>query len=293
MPEAATAAAATTTTAAATTAAATTTTAAANQPWYQGVAGVDPEMIGHWQNNGWDKKSAAEVAIEATKSWQAAQKYVGIPTAELVRVPKDAADEAGWARLWTRLGKPTDPKEYDFSGVKNADGTPRADGFTDFLRAQAFALNMPKDTAAAFAAKLAKWNDDQAGAAATERAAKLALEKTELAKNWGANFEANKFVAGRAAAALGVDPATVSQLEGVIGYAKIMEMFRTIGSKIGEDKFVTSTQGGGAAGVMTKEQAAARIAELKADAAWVKAYIGGDAAKTREMNALIAMTVAQ
>lgn len=259
-------------------------------PWYQGVTGADSEMVGTWTNKGWHTKSAPEVAIEATKAYQAAQKFVGAPADELLRVPKDVADEAGWNKVWSRLGKPADAKEYDFTGIKNADGTPRVDAFTDFMRAQAFALNMPKEAAASLAAKMAKFNDDAATTSATERAAAVATEKTELTKNWGANFEANKFVATQAAKALGVDPATVSALEGVIGYAKVMEMFRNIGTKIGEDKFV-SGGGAGGNGVMTKDQAVARKAELMADKEWTKSYLNRDAAKMREMTALNTMIV--
>ena len=62
---------------------------------------------------------------------------------------------------------------------------------------------------------------------------KLALEKAELAKSWGSNYAANKIVAENAARALGIDPAAVAALEQQVGYGKVMEMFRTIGAKIG------------------------------------------------------------
>ena len=269
-------------------AAASAAAAAASKPWYQGVA--DAETLGHWQNNGWDKKTAAEVAVEATKSWKNAEKFVGAPANEILRVPKDASDEAGWKNVWSRLGKPAEAKDYDLSAVKGADGNALDENFANFVREQAFNLNLPKDAGAALAQRFAKYMDDGKAAASVEVAAKLATEKTELAKNWGANFEANKFVATQAAKALGVDPETVAALEKQVGYAKVMEMFRNIGSKIGEDKFVTSQAPGGN-GVMTRDQAQARKSELMKDQAWVKSYLAGDAAKAREMTALNTLLV--
>lgn len=279
------AAATTTTAAAATTTAATTAAATTTAPWFEGVAAFDTEMRGHLVNRGWDKKTAPEAAAEAIKAWRAAEKFVGAPADEIVRVPKAANDEAGWNAVWSKLGKPAEAKGYDFSDIKFSDGTPLDEAFANTMRDVAFKLNLPKDTAAAVTREFAKFMDSAEASDKTESAAKLALEKTELAKNWGANFEANKFVASQAAKALGIDPATVSALEGVVGYAKIMEMFRNIGSKIGEDKFITGDRGG-SPGVMTREQAVARRAELVADKAWGLRYTAGGATERREMEAL-------
>lgn len=262
---------------------ATTTTAA--EPWFKGVAGVDDTMVGHWQNRGWDKKTAAEAAVEATKAWKEAEKFVGVPADQIVRLPKDAADETGWNTVYTRLGRPADAKGYDLSAVKRADGTALDEATSEFIRDRAFKLNLPKDKAVELATEIVKREDGARAAADVEKQAKLAEQKTNLDKNWGANRAANMFIAQRAAAALGVAPETVAALEGVIGYDKVMDMMLAIGQKIGEDKFVTSTNTTGA-GVLTAAQAQARIAELKADPAYSKAYLAGDAVKKREMEAL-------
>lgn len=272
-------------TAAANAANAAAAAAAAAKPWYQDVAGVDDVIVGHMQNRGWDKKPAPEVAIEAIKQWKEAEKMVGVPTNQVLRLPKDAADEAGWNALWAKLGKPAQAKEYDFSSVKFSDGTKIDDNFTNTMRETAFRLHLPKDTAAAVTSAFAKYLDASKATENTEKQATLIEQKAALDKNWGPNREANMFVAKRAAAALGVAPETVAALENVIGYDKIMEMFRMVGSKIGEDRFVTGDIGG-AGGVMTRDQAVAKKSELMSDSAWSKAYLAGDKAKAREMTAL-------
>lgn len=263
----------------------TTVADTTTKPWYDGVAGVDQTIVGYWQNKGWDKKSAAEVAFEATKAWKAAEGFVGVPADQIIRLPKDAADEAGWNTVHTRLGRPVDAKGYDISVVKRADGTALDEATVEFIRDRAFKLNLSKDKAIEFASELVKRDDGARASADVEKQAKLIEQKAALDKNWGPNKAANMFVAQRAAAALGVDPATVASLEGVIGYDKVMDMFLAIGSKIGEDKFVQSTNMG-APGVMTVEQAKARVEDLKKDEVWRASYLKGDATKLREMTAL-------
>lgn len=278
MPDDAAAAAAAADTAAAATAAAA---AAANSQWF---AGADAELVGHIQTKGWHTKPANEVALEAIKAHREAEKYIGIPADQVARMPKDASDEAGWKALYARLGKPDAADGYDFSTVKFADGKDLSDDFAAFARNTAHALNLPKDAGTRLAAELAKFIDGADTSAAAEATAKLAEDRAILDKEWGQNKEAHLFVAKQAAAKLGVDPAAVAALEGVVGYANVMKMFQKIGAAIGEDKFVAN--GGDGKGILTKEQATSRKAELMADQAWVKSYFEGDAAKAREMTSL-------
>lgn len=266
-------------------AAAAAAASAAAKPWYDGVAGFDAEFIGHLQNRGWDKKPAAEAAFEALKAFKGVEKMVGIPADQVMKIPKDAADEAGWKAVWTRLGMPVEAKGYDFSDVKRADGKPVDDMLAAALREAAFKAHLPKDAATAVMREVAKYQEGVETKATAERTAKLAEQKLALKVNWGANEPANLFVAQRAAAALGIAPETVSALEGVIGYDKVMEMFRVIGSKIGEDKFITGT-GSNAGGAMTREAAAAKKADLMSNKEWSKSYLDGDKEKFREMQAL-------
>ncbi len=252
--------------------------------WHTGIANADPELIGHITNKGWHEKPVAEAAYEAAKAHRDAEKLIGVPANQLVRLPTDAADEAGWSNVWARLGAPKDAKDYDFTPVKNAKGDPIDAKLADVVRAAAAKYHLPKDAAAGLAQEFIKFNDTNSAAATVEEQAKLADEYKALDTNWGANKDANMFVAKKAAQALGVSPETVQALEKQIGYAKVMEMFRAIGSKIGEDKFVTSDRPAG--GVMTREQAQAKLSELKHDTAWANRFLAGDVAAKREMEAL-------
>jgi len=197
-------------------------------------------------------------------------------------------DPESIAKVYEKLGVPKDPKEYDFSTVKFADGSELDDKFVDFVRGQAAALHMNKNDALALAQSLTKFADADESSDLAETTAVLQEQKAELAKNWGANYEANMFVAKNTALKLGVTPEAVSALENAIGYNQVMEMFRTIGTKIGEDAFIrgNSPTGGG---IMTRTEAVAKKAELMSDQAWRARYLGGGKAELREMMGLSAI----
>lgn len=265
-----------------------TPTPAPAAQWHDGK--VDAEVLGHMQNRGWHTKPADEVAIEAIRAHREAEKFIGAPADKIIRLPVDPKDDAGWKNVWTKLGAPADPAHYDFAAVKKADGTPADPKMIEHLRGVAATLHIPKDSASALAQEIVKFNDTQAAETKAETDAKVTAERATLAKNWGTNAEANMFVAKGAARALGVTPAEVEALEKTIGYARVMEMFRNVGSKIGEDKFIVNPNPANP-GVMTREQAVARKADLMKDQAWAKRYLEGGSAENREMQGLLALIV--
>jgi len=261
-------------------------------PWYQGIEGVDQEMIGHWQNKGLDASDPKKVAVAMSKFHRDAERLIGTRADhDLLPVPK-APDKGDWNAVWTKLGKPAKEDEYDFSSVNRADGSKLDDNTVLSLRNAAFKANLPKaaalDMVKAFVAVQDGASAQDAGAAAD----KIKSEREALAKEWGTTADAlaqspHMTMARQAAAALGVDVEAVNALEKGVGYAAVMKMFRNIASKIGEDKWFTGDKAGqGLNGMLTVEQAQARKSELKADPVWVKKYLDGDAQARREINSL-------
>lgn len=263
----------------------TTTPATETKPWYEGKA--DAETVGYFQNRGWDKKDAVTVALEASAAHRAAEKLIGAPADQMIRLPKPE-DAVAVKAMWQRLGAPADAKDYKFDGIKFADGTELDQKFTDFLRTSFGELHLPQDRASRIAQSIVKYMDAEDAREAADTAATLKTEQDALAKNWGTNSEAFKLVARNTALNLGIDPAAVQALEKLdkVGFAKVMDMFYKIGQKTGEDKFITNNFGGGAGGIMTREAAIARKAELKRDVAWVNRYLNGDTEAKKEMTSL-------
>lgn len=253
--------------------------------WHQG---LDADLIGHAQNKGWkldDPKAAFEAAAKAHRE---AQKFVGVPTERLIRLPEKADDTEGWNGVYQRLGAPKEASEYDAASLKHADGSAPAPALVDVLRATAAAHHVAKDKFGDFAAPILKHLDGAKASETAERTAKLNAEKAELAKSWGTTPDKladhmNRLTAMQGAKRLGVDPETVALLENHVGYSKVMEMFRKIGAGTTEDTFVEGKTNGAPA---TVAAAQARKSELMADQAWAKRFTAGDSEARREMSAL-------
>lgn len=243
------------------------------------------ETVGHWQNRNFDITDPAKVAIAATKAWRdsenAAQALHGVPADRLLRLPQPG-DEVATKAFHQKLGVPVDVAGYDFSTVKHANGDAVDPAFAGSLAQTFIKVGVPKEAATEIARQIVGLADAADTTEAAENTAKAQIEVAKLQTNWGQNYAANRVVAQQGAAKLGITEAELNLMDGQLGHARVMEMFRQIGSQLGEATF----QGGGAngtPGVLTQEQAVARIADLKKDTDWVKKYMSGDTAAQREM----------
>jgi len=266
----------------------TPTPAPAPTPWH---TGVDAEILGHWQNKGYSLDDPKNVAIEVTKQARELQKHFGVPADRIIKLPEKPDDEAGWSTVWQRLGAPKDAKEYDFANIKFTDGTELESSFTDTMRATFAKAHVPKETAAEVTKAVIKYLESADTEEAAAKGAALATEKAALAKNWGNKFEFNKLTAQQGAQRLGVTEEEIGKLESVVGYAKVMEMFRRIGAATSEDTFVEG-RGSPSNNVATVEGAKARLAELMADQDWGSRLLKNDAAAVREWTNLTQLIAA-
>lgn len=259
---------------------------AAAKPWFDG---LDPEVRGHIDNKGWKVDDPRAVVTEMAKAWKAAEKFVGAPADQVLKLPKDAADEAGWAAVRQRLGMPKEAKEYDFSSVKFSDGTELDQGFVDALRPALHKAGVAKEIAPEIVRAVVGFMDNADKIETETRNTTMRNEQAALQKEWGSNFEFNRLTAMQGAKRLGVDEATVKQLESSMGFAKTMEMFRKIGAGTNEDTFIQ----GGTGNPTTTNGAIARKSELMSDPEFVKNYLAGRAKEVNEMNSLIQLISGQ
>lgn len=253
---------------------------------------LDTETQGYLQNRGWHEKTPAEVAVLASKAHREAEKFIGAPADQIVRLPKATDSADAWKPVYERLGAPADPAGYDFSGVKNAKGEPIPQNLQDFLRSQATALHLPKDAAPALGNALVAFNETAAAAHAADVQAANIKALEGLKQSWGPNFEANTFVANQAAAKLGLGADILDTLKGVVGGEKVAQALLSIGLKIGEDRFVSNDNPGNP-GTYTREQAVSQLADLKRDTAWVGRLLAGDVDANKQMEALNRIIVAE
>src|SRR6266705_1616244 len=253
--------------------------AAAAKVWH---TGADAETLGFWQNKGYDVSDPLKLATGLTKQYREAEKFIGVPPDQVVKLPKADAKPEEFAAMWQRLGAPKEAKEYDFSGVKFA-GNDLEPAFADAMRQGLHASSVPKDKASAIVASVVKYLESADTTESTVNAQKLAEEKTKLQTNWGDKFNFNHLQAIEGARRLGITPEATKALENQIGYADLMETMRKIGANTREDTFVERGTGSAAGDVTTREGAMARKAELMADPAWGDRYIKGGQTEKREM----------
>jgi hypothetical protein len=211
-------------------------THSADEPWFKG---ADDETVGYITNRGLDKKTPAEAALAAIKAHREAQSKLGVPTDQLIRLPKDASDERGWNDFYSRLGKPAKPEDYDLKAAKDAGAE---DGFINFAREFAFKNNLTKTQGEELAKQFVAYaeKDGQTNQQAALEA--IEVERTALKKDWGPNWDANRIIARETAVKLGITPEAVAALEKSAGYGAAMTALLKMGLALGEDvSFPVST----------------------------------------------------
>jgi hypothetical protein len=58
------------------------------------------------------------------KAHREAEKLIGAPASEMIRIPKDPNDAEGWRQVRSRLGVPADEKGYDFAASSTRTAAP-------------------------------------------------------------------------------------------------------------------------------------------------------------------------
>jgi hypothetical protein len=255
-------------------------------------AALDAEVQGHLAMKGWDKLDPAAAAVEAAKAHRAAEQRLGIPANELLRRPKEG-DEVATRAFWKELGAGEKPEDYAFENLTFGDEALDA-RFVAGFKSEAAAAGMPK----AMADRALRWFQKNHGELTKTQgdidAGKIAEEKAALATSWGANAEANTFIAKQGAkrvqealTKLGINAGdVVAELEGKVGYRGVMEMFKFLGEGLGEAKFVA---GGARQETLTPVTAQARLGELMSDPEWSKRYMAGGADEKKQFASLTAL----
>lgn len=251
-------------------------TSGAAKPWHDG---APPEALGFWNNKGLTLDNPKDFAVKLTDMYRNAEKMIGAPPDQVLKLPKADASPEDKRAFYERLGAPKEAKEYDLAAVKDAE-------LAEAMRTVMHQNGVPKEAATTLAQAIAKQMEAKAAADSAVAQAKITDEKTSLRKNWGDKFDFNHLQAIEGARRLGITPEGVAALESQIGYSAVMEAFRKIGANTREDTFVERGAGGPVGEVTTLEGAQERKRELMADPAWVTKYNNGDPAAKREMTRL-------
>lgn len=249
----------------------------ADAPWYQG---QPDDIVGYLQNRGLDKLSPAEAAFKAIEAHRNAEKHLGAPADQIVRLPKGADDVEGYNNLFNKLGRPPEADGYELKSIPNVD-----DEFISVFGPMAHKAGLTKQQAQDLTRQFAEITAKQAGETSEAAQARQQVERQEVTKDWGANASANANTVQRAFEKLGFGEEEIGAIVNALGYQRTMNTFLEIGTRLGEDVYVQNQLPGGA-GKYTRQGALDRIQQLKADTAWTSSYLNGDAEKRRELEDL-------
>lgn len=260
----------------------------ADETWY---SSLDADTQTHLTGKGWDKLEPAAAAAEAVKAHYAAQRMIGVPPDQLIRMPKDAADP-NYQSVYDRvaaLSVPADPKGYTFENVKFADGTSLGDEDAEFVRGIAAKYKLPVHAAQGIAADLAARSEQAEASEAATRETTRSANNAFLRASYGADYDVKVFSATNAVEAAGLPKEVLEVISNLPAaqYKTAIDAFVALGQRMGEAALL---RGAGAmpdpTRGMTADMALERVNALRDDRAWVQKYLAGDVAARDEFTKL-------
>lgn len=234
--------------------------------------GADDLTVGYVQNKGWtDPKQVLD-------GYRNLEKLLGADRANnAVIIPKSDAKPEEWNAVFDRLGRPTGPDGYKVALPEGGDPKVHEASMAKFHE-----LGLTKTQGEA----LATWYNDlvvqNQTATQAERTAQFQREDAAVREEWGQAYTQNLAQAQVAARGLGLDPKTIDQISDALGHKATLNLLQKIGSRMGEDNFVSGDGQAGFGNAMTPAQAQAEIRTLMSDRDFTAKYLKGDSgAKAR------------
>ena len=218
------------------------------------------------ENKGW--KSVDDMA----KSYQNLESVMGNP---LVAPSADATQE-DWNKFYERLGRPTDPSNYnmgiDDERAQNLTPEVKESLNQNIERFKNVAHKNGLTTQQAESVFSEIFDEDYQNEVSKiqEKQQAVEQEKYDLQKEWGPAYEERLDTAKRAAKVVGGEDFSeaLDTLEGQVGYKKVVELMYNVGSKMSENGTALGLGETGES-AQTTNQAQARLAQLNTDPVWL------------------------
>ena len=214
----------------------------------------DPNLRTFAQTKGWqDAESVVKSAFNA-------EKLIGAPADEMLRVPKNAG-LTEFRQVGQRFGLPESPDKYD---LPTGENLPADEGYLSHMKNAFHELGIPASVAKALAEKNNEYQQQNMEKISADYNAKATAEDQDLRREWGNGYERQMALAKTAAKQLGLDGEVIDAIEIAKGYAGTMKFLAELGVKTGEDTFVAGeTERSGFHGQMTPAEAKAAWASMQ------------------------------
>ena len=209
------------------------------------------------------------------------EKYQGVPADKILKMPdENNADEVN--AFYKKLGRPDKAEDYKFEIAEGQD-----DSIAKAIAPELFKAGLSQKQAAAIYKTLEAAKIEQSKAA--EQAAIKAEE--DLKSEWGTNYDNNLKAAQQAAKIAGVTAEQIEALQKATDYKTVMNMFKNLASKFGEDALRGAGDNKPTGFTLTPQQAREKIEQLKTNKDWVQKISSGDKAALQEYNELTKIAV--
>jgi len=231
----------------------------------------DSDTRGWLENRGLDKLDATAALPKVIDGFRNAEKKLGVPSDQLLRLPQDRTVEGSMDSVYNSLGRPEESGKYELgSGEDDAD-------FATWAQEKFHKLGLSQNQAKSLYGEFTNMIGTASEKNDSDAKLQNEADMSDLKSEWGATYERNLNIAQGAIRALGASAEVVDKLEEAMGFSDVIKLFNTIGQKIGEDTFVSGDTNAAFPGLpSTPEGANAKILELKRDKEWVTKYNSGD-----------------
>jgi hypothetical protein len=229
--------------------------------------GADETTIGYVQNKGWSEPR------QVLDGYRNLEKLLGADKANnAVIIPKADADPKEWASVYDRLGRPSSPAGYNVAFPEGGDKTAQ-----QALLTKAHELGLTKAQAEGLFGDMTQRASEFATQQANAKAEQFQKDDQAVRLEWGQAFTQNLALAQNAARGLGLDAETIDKMSDVLGHKGTMNLLQKIGSRMGEDAFVSGDGSTSFGSAMTPGQAKAQIQSLMADKDFTTKYLANNA----------------
>lgn len=237
-------------------------------------AGFDEDTNAFIQNKGW--KSPADIL----SSYRNLEKFAG-GSKNLLELPGADADEEALNNFYNKLGRPESPDKYGIQPPEGADND-----LVEWFKSAAHKTGLSDKQATSLFDAWNTMSGERLQAMESMQREESEKAITDLKKEWGQAYNQQIDAGKRAVAALGYDENSLNALESKMGTADMLRLFATLGSKMGEDNFVSSERSGQSFGV-TPAAAKQQIADLKMDKNFMDQYLKGNPDAISKMKRLM------
>ena len=190
------------------------------------------------------------------KSYVHAQRMIG---ADKIPLPGKTATDEDWANVWSKLGRPQAPSEYEL----NFENPVFAENELESFKKSAFDAGLNNRQVERMA-KFLEETVSGANSSRSEMAEKAVYDaEQELRQEFGQAFEQRMALAYNAATQLLGDASLLDEVQLSDGrmlgdHPQVVRMFAKLAEQIGEDKLLGETS----ELIMTPQEAGQRIAEM-------------------------------